>query len=129
MTQIAAPAVPIRCCIPTDPTALSDLITETGSFVQHRVDQRLLGHRQLCVVSPLGQHCGQTAAGAVATDHDPLPVDPEFVGLDVQPLQCGETVVDGRGIGVFGCEPVTIAEDRYAEIGGKFGSERCGAVR
>ena len=64
-----------------------------------------------------GQPGGQTAAGAVAHDGEPVWVDAELLGVFGQPHQSGVGVLDGGGMRVLGSEAVLDGQHRHATAG------------
>ena len=67
------------------------------------------------IAAPQGQARSECPTGATSADPDPLPVDPQIMGvLDDEP-QPGLAVVQRRGVGRFGCQPVFDADADTAQ--------------
>ena len=113
VAEITAPA---ECVGFAAPYRQSLELAGYGAVVEHRVLQVLKRQRDLPAgAPPQSEACGQCPAGASSADPDPLWVDLQIVGVVHDEAKPVLAVVQCRGIGRFGCQPVFDADADTAQ--------------
>ena len=89
------------------------------AIVDHRVDQQLMGDGHLTAVAgEQGQAGRQSAAGAGSPDDQAVKVDAQLAGVANRPEQPGVAVLQGRGVGSLGRQPVFDRDHHAVELFG-----------
>ena len=95
-------------------------LARTRPVIEHRIDQDLRAQRHFAAIARGDrQQRGMSAARAFAHDRDPRAIDAQFVGVIMQPAQCGVIVLDRALPAGFWGEAVVDRHDHAAQHCGR----------